>query len=229
MEFDHREKGEGKRTIFRYFIFWTEVLGLNYPTKEPPSFPTFQVKARLYVNFIAVPKYSFLDSFLLLLFCVQNICCNDSKYHSLNWKDVSVTNVDIEEKQFSLQFFYSLLQVYIVHRVSYIFYLNVFLVSVCTKGFVYLLCWPRGRGIGLVCTGRLSFHEFYNFLLFIFLILIFFWKTFFLPTTFTHTHTHDPRPLPTTHDPRHLATLLFEQLARNLRSGPILAVLIHSL
>ena len=30
----------------------------------------------------------------------------------------------------------------------------------------------------------------------------------FLPTTFTHTHTHDPRPLPTTHDPRHLATLV---------------------
>ena len=31
----------------------------------------------------------------------------------------------------------------------------------------------------------------------------------FLPTTFihTHTHTHDPRPLPTTHDSRHLAKL----------------------
>jgi len=29
----------------------------------------------------------------------------------------------------------------------------------------------------------------------------------FLPTTFAHTHTHDPRPLPTTYDPRHLATL----------------------
>ena len=27
----------------------------------------------------------------------------------------------------------------------------------------------------------------------------------FLPTTFTHNHTHDPRP--TTHHPRHLATL----------------------
>ena len=34
--------------------------------KEPPSFPTFQVKARLYVNyvnFIAVRKYNFLASF----------------------------------------------------------------------------------------------------------------------------------------------------------------------
>ena len=34
-----------------------------------------------------------------------------------------------------------------------------------------------------------------------------FFSILFLPTTFTHTHTHDPRPLPTTHDPRHLATL----------------------
>ena len=32
--------------------------------KEPPSFPTFQVKARLYVNFIVVRKYNFLDYFL---------------------------------------------------------------------------------------------------------------------------------------------------------------------
>ena len=29
--------------------------------------PTFQVKARLYVNFIAVRKYNFLDSFFSLL------------------------------------------------------------------------------------------------------------------------------------------------------------------
>ena len=93
---------------------------------------------------------------------------------------------------------------------------SVIAVSVCTTGFVYLLCWPRGRGIGLVCTRRFSFHEFYNFLLFIFLILIFFGRLFFyprhLPTPTPTTHdprptTHDPRPLPTTHDPRHLATL----------------------
>ena len=43
--------------------------------------------------------------------------------------------------------------------------------------------------------------KFYNFLLFSFLILLFF-EDFFFPTTITHTHTHDPRPLPTTHDPR---------------------------
>ena len=103
---------------------------------------------------------------------------------------------------------------YIVYRVSFIFRLNAFLVSVCTKGFAYLLCWPRGRGIRLlVCTRRFSFHEFYNFLLSNFLLFIFFGKLF-LPTTFTDTHdprplptTLDPRPLPTTLDPRHLATL----------------------
>ena len=88
-----------------------------------------------------------------------------------------------------------------MYRVSFIFHLNAF------KGFAYFFCWPRGRGIGLVCTRRFSFHKFYNFLLFNFLIFIFFGRPFFLPTTFTHTHTHDPRPLPTTHDPRHLATL----------------------
>ena len=86
----------------------------------------------------------------------------------------------------------------IVHRVSFIFHLNAFLVPVCTRGLAYLFCWPRGRGIGLVCTRRFSFHEFYNFLLFNFLIFIFL-EDIFLPTTFTHTH--DPRPTPTTHDP----------------------------
>ena len=134
--------------------------------------------------------------FFFVLFCVQNLCCNNSENHSLNWQDVSVTNVDIFEKeQFSLQFFSSLLQVYTVYRVFFIFHLNAFLVPVCTRGFAYLFCWPRGRGIGLVCTRRFSFHEFYNFLLFNFLIFIFL-EDIFSPTTFTHTH-----------DPRHLATL----------------------
>ena len=136
--------------------------------------------------------------FFFVLFCVQNFCCNDSKYHSLNWKDVSVTNVDIfEKKQFSLQFFYSLLQVYIVHRVSFIFHLDVLLVAVCTRGFAYLLCWPRGRGIGLVCTRRFSFHEFYNFLPFNFLIFIFFGRLFLTRDIYAHSH---PRTTPTTHD-----------------------------
>ena len=57
-------KGREKGQFSGISYFWIEVLGLNYLTKEPPSFPTFQVKARLYVNFIAVRKYSFLDYFL---------------------------------------------------------------------------------------------------------------------------------------------------------------------
>ena len=73
-------------------------------------------------------------------------------------------------------------------------------IAVCTKWFAYLLCWPRGRGVALACTRRFSFHEFYNFLPFDFLILIFFWKRFF----FTHDiypHPH-PRPTTSTHYPR---------------------------
>ena len=34
-----------------------------------------------------------------------------------------------------------------------------------------------------------------------------FFSILFLPTTFTHTHTYDQRPLPTSQNPRHLATL----------------------
>ena len=58
-------------------------------------------------------SYTIIFSILFVLFCVQNLCCNDSKYHSLNWKEISVTNnVDIfEKKPFSLRFFYSPLQV----------------------------------------------------------------------------------------------------------------------
>ena len=57
-------KGREKGQFLGISYFWIDVLGLNYLTKEPPSFPTFQVKARLYVNFIAVRKYNFLDYFL---------------------------------------------------------------------------------------------------------------------------------------------------------------------
>ena len=84
--------------------------------------PTFQVKARLYENFIAVQKYNFLDSFSICFGCVQNLCCNDSKYQ------VSVMNADISDKSSSVSG-------YIVYRVSFIFRLNALLVSVCTKGF----------------------------------------------------------------------------------------------
>ena len=63
----------------------------------------------MYVNFIAARKYIFLDSFLFC-FLYKIFAVTILKYHSLNWKDVSVTNVDIfEKKQFSPQFFFSLL------------------------------------------------------------------------------------------------------------------------
>ena len=141
---------------------------------------------------ILLPYGTQFSRFFFVLFCGQNLCCNDSQYHSLNWKDLSVTNVDIcEKEQLSFQFFSSLLQVYIVYRVSFIFHLNAFLVLVCTRGFAHLFCWPRGRGIGLVCTLRFSFHEFYNFLLFNFLIFIFFGRLFFTHDTYPHPH---PRP-----------------------------------
>ena len=131
------------------------------------------------------------SSFSLLLNCTETLAT----------QAISVTISVCEKKQFSLHFFFSILQDNIVYRVSFIFHLNAFLVSVCTKGSAYLLCWPRGRGIGLlVCTRRLSFHEFYDFLLFNFLILIFFSHDFYphprpttsihypRPTTFSYTH-----------------------------------------
>ena len=49
--------------------------------------------------------------------------------------------------------------------------------------------WGLGR-----MGNTFSFHEFNNFLLFNFSIIIMFLKTVFLPTTITH----DPRPRPTT-------------------------------
>ena len=68
------------------------------------------------------------SSFSLLLNCIETLAT----------QAISVTNVDIcEKKQFSLHFFFSLLQVNIVHRVSFIFRVNAFLVSVCTKGPSY--------------------------------------------------------------------------------------------
>ena len=66
---------------------------------------------------------------------------------------------------------------------------------------------PRGQGNirkrtkkkpwnGQSRSRRFSFHNFYNFFLFFFQLFYFiiFFYTFFLPTKFTHTHNHDPRP-----------------------------------
>ena len=75
-----------------------------------------------------------------------------------------------------------------MHRVSFIFHPNVFLVSVCARRFGYLLYVRRD----------FRFMNFATFCYLIFYALFFFWKTCFIPTTITHTH--DPRPTPTTHD-----------------------------
>ena len=118
-------------------------------------------------------------------------------FWSSSWYFLSYVGLGFEKEQFSLQFFSSLLQVYTVYRVSFIFHLNAFLVTVCTRGFAHFFCWPRGRGIGLVCTRRFSFHEFYNFLLFHF--FIFFGRHFFTHDIYPHPH---PRPTTSTHYPR---------------------------
>ena len=194
---NHCKEGEEKRTILRYFIFLDRSFRRSFRSLTLRR-NTFILNRSSWGETVCKFYYRTEIQFSRLffdLFCVQNLCYNDSKYHS-----VSVVSVDIFEKeQFTLQFFYSLLQVYIVCRVSFIFHLNAFLVPVCTRGFTYLFCWPRRRGMGLVCTRRFSFHEFYKFLLFNFLIFLF-WKAFISPTTFTHTHTHEPYP-------RHLTTL----------------------
>ena len=68
------------------------------------------------------------------------------------------------------------------------------------------LCLKGNQGVG-----DFRFIAITIFLLFFFSItlLYHFFSLLFLPTTFTrtHTHTYDPRPLPTTHDQRHLDTL----------------------
>ena len=47
------------------------IFGLGLLAYEGTIFiPTFQVKARLYVNFNAVRKYDFLDTFFLFFFAV---------------------------------------------------------------------------------------------------------------------------------------------------------------
>ena len=80
MECDHLEKGKGKGQFLGISHFWIDVLGL-LPYEGTTFIPnkTFQLMARLDVNFIAVRKYNFLDYFLccfvykLLAVTVRNI------------------------------------------------------------------------------------------------------------------------------------------------------------
>ena len=69
----------------------------------------------------------------------------------------------------------------------------------------------RGRRSRQSRSWRFSLHKYFTTFFYLFLFFNYFtlslFSILFLPTTFSHTHTHHPRPLPTTHDPRHLATL----------------------
>ena len=57
---------------------------------------------------------------------------------------------------------------------------------------------------------RYSFPKYFTSFFYLFLFFNYFTLSLILYTFFTHTH--DPRPLPTTHDPRHLATLIIWSL-----------------
>ena len=71
----------------------------------------------MYVNFIAVRKYIFVDSFLLCfvykIFAVTIL--NITPQTERTFQSWMLTSF-IEKKQFRIQFFFSVLQVYIVYR-----------------------------------------------------------------------------------------------------------------
>ena len=72
-----------------------------------------------------------------------------------------------------------------------------------------------GRGCGNQGVGDIRFTNVfttYFYFFFSITLLYHYFSILFLPTTFNHTHSHNPRPLPTTHDPRHLATLIDAEL-----------------
>ena len=189
-----REKGQfWGISYFWIEVFFKEVLGLT---------PNISSQGEtIYVNIIAVRKYNFLDSFLFCFVYKIFAVTIDSKYH---FGRLGHECWHLWEKTVQSSFSMACFRCYIVYRVSFIFHLNAFLVPFCIRGFAYLFSadrWPRRRGIGLVCTQRFSFHEFYNFLLFNF---YFFRRLFFTHYIYPHPHprptTSTHYPLPTTHD-----------------------------
>ena len=63
-----------------------------------------------------------------------------------------------------------------------------------------------------IFVSQIFLQHFSVYFFFSITLLYHYFSILFLPTTFNHTHTHNPRPLPTTHDPRHLATLIDAEL-----------------
>ena len=85
---------------------------------------------------------------------------------------------------------------------SVIFHLNAFLVSVQVLKDSLISFADRGEGEqDWYVRGDFGFMNFTTFcyLIFNFLLCL---EDFFLTTTFTHAHTHDPRPTTSTHYPR---------------------------
>ena len=137
MECDHRGKGQGKRTILRYFIFLHRSL----------SYVCF-------VYFAAIPL----------------VCINLHRQHVMSFDGVKGDPSP------------TLLRKYREEDEEE--------------------AWRKGQSR----SWRFSFHKYFtNFFYLLLLLLLFFIIFFytFLSTTFTHTHTQDPRPLPTTHHTTH--------------------------
>ena len=136
--------------------------------------------------------YNFLDPFLFCfvykLFAVTIMKGRFSMF-SHGYFDI------FEEKAVQSPVFLSLLQVYIVNRVSFIFRLSSFLESVCTKGLTFCFA-DRREGEQDQHVRGVRFMNFTTFCCFICFYLFIFMGNVF-NTTFTHTHTHtrDPRSL----------------------------------
>ena len=125
--------------IFRQKSFLKKFQASYYLTKEPPSRSTFQVQARLYVKFIAVRKYNFLDFFgftykILAVTILNIIPLTERAFQSRmltslrKSRSVSIFSLACFRLTQCAEFLYFLLIV------------NAFLVSVCTKAFAYFLC-----------------------------------------------------------------------------------------
>ena len=137
MECDHRGKGQGKRTILRYFIFLHRSLS--------------------YVCFVYFAA-------------IAQVCINLYRQHVMSFDGVKGDPSP------------TLLRKYREEDEEE--------------------AWRKGQSR----SWRFSFHKYFiNFFYLLLLLLLLFFIIFFytfLPTTFTHTHTHDPRPTTSTHYPR---------------------------